>query len=1184
MQKNALKAGNFMSILRRVPSRCSNWTQFPGLRRNIAKTLFAMKLTVVLLTTVFIQVQASGVAQNVSLRGRNIPITQVISAIEAQTDHVVFGNQEVISLTKPVSINVRDMPLLELLQKVLKDQQVDFLIKDKTIVLFKKKSNAPTTIPVARDSVYVLPPVRGRITDADGKPLSGASVAVKGSNTTAVTAADGSFSIDVKPGDILEVSFVGYVTKEYKLNGAAVSSGRNLSITLEVTEAKLTEVVLVGYGTRTKGAVTGAISTVKSEVFENRPLNNSFDALQGTIPGMTITRGSGRPGDQRYTMQVRGYSSISSNSAISTTGASQPLVLIDGIPGDMSTINPNDITQISVLKDAAASIYGARAADGVILVTTKNGKKGKSMVEYAANAGLKTPAYLRKIQNTIQFAQFQDEGLRNAGIAGFPDEVFEKIKENAAPDLDKGWNYGITNYPGFYGYTNWNKAIYKNSYQQLHNVSVSGGGDNTNYLVSFGYNRDEGVIRYGINHSDRYNLRLNYNFKISPRFQVDTRTSFEYSTTAEPSMLDNALANVTRQFPYQPVFNPQGQFYGYQGYENPAQSMTEAGLKKYGVSRINSNVKLDYIVIPGLKLTGQAAVRLDYYNATTINRTFTRHNYVGDIQDIRNVPNSATYQNQKTLYRLYQLYADYTKRFGRDHSINITAGTSLEQTNYEGQTVTGYNFPSNDIFTLNLADRTSVAYSNFTGLLRAYALNSYFGRASYSFREKIVLDVTARADGSSKFAPSKRWSALFPAVALAYNLADEKFISNLRLFDQLKLRASWGKMGNQEISALGLYDYIPLINIGGVYPLGSPNAGVPGAIANPASVDRTWETIENKNIGIDMQLFKSRLSLSFDYFQKTNNDMLVNIAVPATYGGTPPSSNQGKMVTKGFETNLLWRDQAGDFRYSIALQLSDNKNKLVELKNSENFQEGLNFVRKGYAVYSYFGYVYEGIIQTQAQLDKYKALQNVPSNISLGDAMFKDVDGDGKLTPFGDRSKGLAGDMVYMGNFMPRYTYSGTFNLGYKQFDLNVFLQGVGKRDIQYGGAIATPNTFFWPSLAYYFEKTWTPERTNAPYPRNLPGNVGYDDIRGNNYRTSSLTMQNVSYLRFKTITLGYNLPSAALQKLRINSLRLYVSGQDLFTFSKGTLGGNFDPEDGFRDEGTYPFSKIYSLGVNVKF
>ncbi|HVW58762.1 MAG TPA: TonB-dependent receptor [Puia sp.] len=1142
-----------------------------------------MKLTIVLLTAVFVQAQASGVAQTVSVRGRLLPIQKIIGAIEEQTDYVVFCNRDIITMTKPVSVSAVKMPLVDLLKAVLKDQPVDFLIKDKTIVLFEKKM-APPPLSVM-DSVQALPPLRGVIRGADGAPLEGASVTVRGSAVSAMTAKDGTFSIDAKAGDVLVISFVGYTTKEFHVHGATVKSEKGLDISLELADAKLTDMVVVGYGTRTKGAVTGAISTVKGDVFENRPLNNSFDALQGAVPGMIITRASGQPGNQGYTLQIRGYSSANSDNAVSVgTINNQPLVLIDGVPGDLQTINPNDIVQISVLKDAAASIYGARAADGVILVTTKNGKKGSMVVDYTANVGVKSPTYLRKIQNTLQYAEFQDEGLRNAGIAGFPQEVFDKIKAGAAPDLDKGWNYGITNYPGFYGYTNWNKVVYRDGTQQLHNIALSGGGENTSYLVSLGYNHDNGLLRFGENASDRYNVRLNYDFRLSKSLSLETRSSFENVTTKEPTMLVNALTNVTRQFPYQPVYNPEGEFYGYQGYENPAQSLTEGGTRKYGLSRVGTNVKLDWTVIEGLKLTGQVAVRFDYWNDNGITRTFTRYNYTGGIQDIRNTPNSAYYSNKKTLYKLYQAYADYNKQLGTDHHINLTAGASLEQTSYEGQTTTGYNFPSNDIFTLNLADRTSVAYANFTGLLEAQALNSVFGRASYSFQNKLVLDVTARADGSSKFAPSQRWSALFPAVALAYNLSNERFISDLHIFNQLKLRASWGKSGNQELPNLGLYDYIPLINIGGVYPLGSPNAGVPGALANPASSDRTWETIENKNIGIDMQALRSRLSFSFDYYNKTNNDMLVNIAVPATFGGTAPTSNQGKLVTKGFEATLTWKEQLHDFRYSIALQLSDSRNKLVELKNTDSYQEGLNHLRQGYSIYSYFGYVYEGIIKTQDQLNKYKTLQGVPSNIGIGDAMFKDVDGDGKLTAFGDKSKGLPGDMVYLGNLLPRYTFSSAINVGYKQFDLTVLLQGVGKRNVQYSGAIATPNTFFWPSLTYYYGKTWTPDRPDAKYPRYLPGSVGYDGIRNYDYHTSALTMQNVAYLRFKTITLGYNLPNAIAQKIRLKGARIYISGQDLFTISKGTLGGNFDPEDGYRNEQTYPFSKVYSMGLNVKF
>lgn len=1173
MQKTAIEAGmtlpaspvtGSVKVLRSVSRRPND---------NFAKTLLVMKLTIILMT-VFLQAYATdGRAQKITLKGSNLPIKKVFSVVERQTGYVVFSNRALLATTQPVTVNAADMPLSDFLTFIFKDQPVSFMIRDKTIVLFEKKVVPPKV--TEEEALPALPPVFGRVLGVDGLPLVGATVIVQGTTRSTITASNGSFTIESNPGDVLIVSYVGYITQEYNITRETVDAGKPITFNMVLADIKADELIVVGYGSRTKGATTGAISKVKSEVFENRPLNNALDALQGAVPGMTITRASGQPGNQGYSLQVRGYSSTNGN---------QPLVLIDGVLSDFNTINPNDIQQISVLKDAAAAIYGARAADGVILVTTKNGRKGEPIVDYTANVGVKVPTYLRRIQNTLQYAGFQDEGLRNAGLQGFSQDVFDKIKANAPPDLNQGWNYGVTNYPGFYGYTNWNDVIYKNATQQLHNIAVSGGGENNNYLVSLGYNKDNGNIRFGKNVSDRYNLRFNYSIRLSKKLSLETRSSFENQVTQEPTLLGSALTNVTRQFPYQPVYNQLGQFYGYQGYEQPAQYLTEGGTRKSILSRVNTNLKADYTLINGLKLTGQAAIRFDYLNDKGNTRTMTRYNYTGGIQDIRNNPNSAYYTNRRTLYKLFQVYADYDKQLGVDHRINITAGTSFEETQSEGQTTTGYNFPSNDIFTLNLADRTQVAYANFTGLYEDQALNSYFGRISYSFKRKYILDLTARADGSSKFAPSERWSAVFPSAAFAYNLSEEPFIKNLNVFNALKLRLSWGKTGNQDIGALGLYDYIPLINIGGVYPIGSPNAGVPGAISSPASSNRTWETVRNQNIGIDLQLLKSRLSFSFDYFKKTNENMLVAIAVPATYGGSPPSSNQGRLETKGFETSITWADKINDFRYSISVFLSDSKNKLVELKNSDSYNEGLNRVREGYSMWSYFGYVYEGIIKTQAQLDAYKAIQGVPSRIAIGDAMFRDVDGDGKLTAFGDPSKGLAGDMVYLGNLLPRYTFSSNISVSYKRFDLGIFLQGVGKRNIQYEGALAIPNTFFWPSLEYYYGKTWSPERPDAKYPRYIPGSVGFGDIISHNYHTSSLTMQNMAYLRFKTITLGYNIPERLTRKVWIQSARVYVSGQDIFTISKGTLGGNFDPEDGFRNEGTYPFNKVFSVGLNVKF
>ncbi len=1128
-----------------------------------------MKLTAILLIVAFVQIKAETFAQKVAINVNNAKLSEVIAQLRKQTDYDFLYNNEVIKDVKSVTIKMKNADLREVLDSCFSGLPLTYSISNKTVLIMSRPAPRPGSI---NGLIPRKQRVSGTVTEAEtGTPLVGATVGIEGTATGTNTDEKGFFSLDVPgPDAVLVISYVGYQSQKVPVAGQA-----SLQVKLLKSDARLEAVVVVGYGTRTKGAITGAISTVKSDVFESRPLNNSFDALQGTIPGLTITKASGQPGSTTYGFQVRGYSSVNGN---------DPLILIDGIPGDINTINTNDIAEVTVLKDAAAAIYGARAANGVILVTTKRGKKGPPSITYTANVGYKTPTYLRKIQNTMEYAKFMDEGLRNAGVNGFPQEVFDKIAANAPPD-PTGWNYGVTNYPGFYGYTDWNKVIYKNALQQIHNLSVSGGGENNSYLLSAGYVRDNGIVRFGDNKSDGYNVRLNYDFKLSNHFSVETRSYFDNRAVVTPTLLGSALTNVTRQFPYQPVYNKVGQFYGYQGYEGPAQYLEEGGAQLSNLSRFGSNIKIDYTVIPGLKLTGQAAVRLDYQNGSTTNRTITRHNWEGGVQDIRNTPNSANYSNDKTLNKLYQAYLDYNRKFGDDHAINFTGGASLEQTRREGQSTNGYNFIGNDIFTLNLADRTKAAYANFTGYLNNQALGSYFGRLSYSFKERLIVDFTARADGSSKFAPQKRWSALFPSAALAYNLSEERFIKKLHTFDLLKLRLSYGKMGNQELgNALGLYDYIPLVNISGTYPIGSPNAGLPGAIANPASADRTWETIETRNAGIDVAALSSRLSFSFDYYNKINNDMLVNVAVPALFGATPPSTNQGKLDTKGFEMVLTWKDQVNDFKYSVSLQLSDSKNKLVELRNTDNYGEGLNQYRQGYPIYSYFGYVYEGIIKTQKQLDDYKKLQGVPARLAIGDVMYKDVDGDGKLTAFGDKTKGLSGDMVYLGNLMPRYTYSANLSAGYKNFDLQVFLQGVGKRDVIYEGAISQPNTFFWPSLEYFYGKTWSPDRPDAKYPRYLPGNLGYDDVKNYNYRASALTLQNVAYLRFKVITFGYTIPEIITRRVRIKSARIYFSGQDLFTFSKGTLGGNFDPEDGYRNEGTYPFNKVYSLGVNVKF
>lgn len=1014
--------------------------------------------------------------------------------------------------------------------------------------------------------------VTGIVTDENMQPLEGVTVKVKGSSTTAITNNNGRFSIMLNNKEnTLIFSYIGYKETEYHVNGES-----NIQIKLFKSKTELNEVVVVGYGTRTKGDITGAVAKVDSKIFESRPLTNTLNALQGVIPGVTVVRGSGAPGREDYSFQIRGYSSL---------GGNKPLVLIDGVAGDLTMINPNDIANITVLKDAAASIYGARAADGVLLVTTKTGKSGVPVVSYSFNYAEKIPDFLKKMTTTLQLAEMENEGLTNVGQPGISQEVLNKIKSNAPPD-STGWMPYLQTYPGFYGNTDWLKLIYGHGHEQNHNISISGGGLSNTYLFSVGYTKNSGIFNYGKNESNRYNLRLNYDFNLFKRLKIETKTSFDNEIIDEPSQLYYTLRGMVWIWNYLPLKNTKDQYYDYQGYLNPANSLENGGLRKTNNSRFTTNVKAELKIIEGLKLVAQAGINFGFLADNANYRTFPRYNYYGGIEQMWSDPNSAYFTNSKNLYKSYTSYIDYTKTFSQFHHINLMVGASHEENDDEGQTTWGYNFVSNDIFSLSLADRTKVEYSNFTGNQSDWALSSYFGRASYNYSDKYIVDFTTRVDGSSKFSPTKRWSAVFPAVSAAWNLSNENFLKSSNLIDNLKIRGSWGQAGNQDIG-FGNYDYIPLITITGNYPIGSPNAGLPGAIPSIASSERTWETIETKNIGVDFGLLNSRLSGSFDYYTKINKNMLVGVQVPATLGGIPPTQNSGRLVTKGWEASIGWKDKINSLRYSITLSLADNKNKLVELKGNDAYGEGLNYARQGYSIYSYFGYAYDGIIKTQKQLDDYKKLGGIPAGISLGDVMYKDVDGDGKISAFGDPAKGTKGDLVYLGSLLPRYTFSSNISLSYKNFDLGLFIQGVGKREGMVQGDFQAPLEEVWfQPLQYFYGKTWTPDRPNAQYPRIVPGGIGYDGLRNWDWAASSMRINNMAYARLKLITLGYNIPQNVIKRFKLNDLRVYVSGQDLFTISKGTWGHSFNPEELWQssDERTYPFSKVISIGANIKF
>jgi TonB-linked SusC/RagA family outer membrane protein len=1130
-----------------------------------------MKVTTLLFFLALMQVTASSYSQQtrLSLKFERETLESVFSKIEANSEFSIFYKNEMIQNSKEVTAEFKNALIFDVLDQVLKTENLTYSVRNKLIMI------VPKTDAGNENNSQQQKSISGKVTDSTGAPLPGVTVVVKGTTAGIITDAQGKYSLSSISADAtLVFSFVGMKKQEISVGGKTT-----INVTLAEESVGIEEVVAIGYGTKIKGELTGAIAKTDSKIFETRPVTNTLNALQGALPGVTIIRGNGRPGNNNYTMQIRGISSYS---------GSKPLILIDGVAGDLNLINPSDILDVTVLKDAAASIYGARAADGVILVTTRKGTKGKATVSYSGNYGVKTPKYLKEYASTLHMAEMYDQAMTNIGQPGVSQEIFDKIRANAAPDVSGGWVKYLEGFPGFFGNHNWNDDVYGNGIQQNHNVSISGGGDDNTYLFSAGYNSDEGVFNYGENKANRYNLRMNYDFRLFDRLNIETRTSFDNQGVDEPGNLAEALRVLPRMWNFLPVYNPSGQFYEYIGYGNPVQELL-IGKSTAKNSKFSTNIKGDLKIIDDLKLTAQVGFTNGYSFANDNHPRYYRYAWEGGETPVttgRYSTSWATYNNSKSFFGSYTTYLDYNKVLFNKHRLGFMAGASHEEFDFQNQSTTGYNFLSNELFTLNLADRTKVEYSNFTGSASDWALSSYFGRFSYSINKKYYLDFTTRIDGSSKFAPSKRWSAVFPAVSAAWNLSQEKFIKSLNTFDNLKLRASWGQSGNQEL-AFGNYDYFPLISITGKIPLGSPNSGLPGAVSTIASETRTWETIETRNAGLDFAVLNSRLTGSFDYYIKYNNDMLVSKQLPATLGGTAPTQNIGKLETKGWDISVGWSDTKGDFKYSVSATISDSKNKMIELQGNDAYREGLVYAREGYSMYSFFGYE-DAIIQNEDQLASYKAsISNEPLQLSVGDMMYRDIDGDGKISPFGDDKLGTKGDMKYLGNYLPRYTYSANLSLSYKNFDFSMFLQGVGQREGIRVGDFGYPFYFIWHQpLEYFYGKTWTPENTDAPYPRIIPGGMGYDGLRNWNWKHSNSRFDNLAYLRIKTLTLTYNLPQSFCDKLKMQSARIYASGQDLFTIAKGTWEKSFDPEETWErnDEQTYPFSSVISLGLDIKF
>ncbi|WP_233564306.1 MULTISPECIES: TonB-dependent receptor [Parabacteroides] len=1015
--------------------------------------------------------------------------------------------------------------------------------------------------------------ITGKVTDTNGEPIIGANVSTKGTTLGTITDINGSFLLDVPSETVISISYIGYLTQEVK-----VKQQTSLNIVLKEDTQALEEVVVVGYGTVKRANLGGAVATADAKAFEARPVQNAVTALQGEVPGLTITRsGGGAPGAET-TMKIRDVSSINGGT---------PLVLIDGAEGDINLINPSDIENVSVLKDGTAAIYGARASDGVVLITTKSGKRNqKTTVSFDAYYSVKTPALLKKTASLLQHAEMALEITDGSFPIEYTKEDLELIRQNSDQILTGvEWGRWGNIYPKFFKNQDWNDIVIGNGNMQNYNVNISGGGERYSYLVSLGHQREEGLPKFGKDLNKRYFVRAKSSIEIFKNLTYDLNLAYEASNRDYSSGLtegQNIWELIYKTRSWTPLRNPAGNFYTFEGFDNPAQVLEEGGMANKTTGNVTVNNQLRWNVIDGLDLVGQAVIRKYDFDENVTNKIIYSRNWEDVNHRTARTPNNAERRYSKTLSKNFTLYADYKKNFNDLHDLSVMVGTSHESQNYDKFTAKRINFDQQENMSLQLGgSENQSAWSEGN----AWTINSFFSRVNYTFKNRYIIEGTLRADGSSRFDPDHRWG-YFPGVNAAWRLGEEGFMKNLNLFDDLKVRASYGEMGNQ--SGIGLYDYIQLISLSSdYYPFGGGTKGQMAKSGNIVSTSRTWETIQTTNIGLDFATLKNRLYGSFDYFWKENKNMLIPKTYPSMLGADAPSTNSGHLSIRGWEVALGWRDQINDFSYSVRFNLSDARNQVVERVGSNLIKLGLNETPTDYPLNSFFGYEFDGIIQNEQELKDYIARfpnGGIPGDLSVGDAKYKDLDGDGKLSVLGDGKLSVlgdgkegSGDVKYLGDKNPRYNFGMNLSAAYKGFDFSAFIQGVGRRTMFLEDVANKPMAEAWfQSAAYWYGKTWTAERTDAQYPA-----ITSTSKRGYNYYYSTNTKHNVGYARLKNLQLGYTIPSSVTAKIGLQKLRVYFSGEDLFEIHN-TPGG-WDPEEDGQIT-SYPFARNYSFGVNVVF
>ncbi|TAM95820.1 MAG: SusC/RagA family TonB-linked outer membrane protein [Chitinophagaceae bacterium] len=1109
-----------------------------GWERLLKKqTLLVMKLVVLLLTITSLQLTAKSYAQQVTLRVNNASLGEVFEQIYEQTGYQFVATKAMLNEAHPVSMSVENASVKEVLNICFKNQPLTYLFKDKVIIIKEK------TPLESKETEAAMPPpihIQGTVSDSTtGRPLVGVTIQVKGSTMGTTTGVNGGFSLDVSDNAVLLISYLGYLNKEIHVNGRT-----EIDVKLSASSTALDQLVVIGYGTQKKSDLTGSIDVIGNKDFTKGVTTNALQLMSGRAAGVQINQASAAPGGG-IRIQIRGAGSINSSNA--------PLIVIDGMPAvDPSSIDPNDIQSIEVLKDASASaIYGSRAANGVVLITTKQGSKGTPKMSYSAYVGVQSPSKILNVLNATQYMKMVNT-LATANGQATPYTV-EQI--NTA---GKG--------------TNWQNEIFRSAMVQNHTLAFSGASNNSNYYVSFNYLNQGGIVKSS--NYKKYGARLNYGFRPIPKLNVNMHLELQKGINNEiptSNSVNEDAGPINAAIEFDPTIGTQRDSLGNYS-SNPSialnnplalintESHEDVDNRMYGT------IKADYSILPSLI----ASLRLGYdADLDRIDSYEGRHTINGTAASgIAGISSSEYY------HWLSEFLITYNKTFDKIHQITILGGTTFEDTYNRSVGAGAQGFPT-DILTTNLLQSGNPSLNTVNSFLSNDRLNSFLGRVNYSLYGKYLLTASIRADGTSKFSDKNKY-AIFPAFALGWRIIDESFMRNLPVFSDLKLRASYGEMGNQAISD---YQTLQTFATGGSTVINDQVVtGVqPTRVPNP---NLKWETTAETDIGIDFGLFNQRISGSIEYYNKNTRDQLFSRPLPRTTGFTNELVNFGNVVNKGFDILINSENLSGRLKWSTTLAFSTLKNTVTKLPDfvptpiiqgsiASGFTPSFEIVQVGYPIDAYYGYKIIGIFQQNSDIS-----HSAQPNAQPGHPIFKDVNKNGKIDP---------GDRMLLGSPFPKYIFGLSNDFSYKRFDLNFLItshQGVSTLDQNVVEALYPINTFR-NRLSEYWLDRWTPSNPSTKYPSGL-NPVAY----GGALSVNSLDVVDASYVRLQTVSLSYNIPISGDHALE--SILISISGDNLLTLTKFS-GYNPDADDlgtgvGKANYNSYPLGRTIRLGVNVNF